>query len=38
MAMDQLRGAPRFSGDRDWNWADAAGNRTLDDYYGVPIP
>ena len=35
---NQLRGAPRFAGDRDWNWADAAGNRALDDYYGVPIP
>jgi PRC-barrel domain protein len=35
---NQLRGAPRFGGDRDWNWADAAGNRSLDDYYGVPIP
>jgi hypothetical protein len=33
----QLRGAPRFSGDKDWNWADTAGNRALDDYYGVPV-
>jgi PRC-barrel domain len=33
----QLRGAPRFSNDREWDWADAARNRSLDDYYGVPI-
>jgi hypothetical protein len=35
---NQLRGAPKFGGDRDWDWADAAGNRALDGYYGVPIP
>jgi hypothetical protein len=34
----QLRGAPKFSDERDWNWADTAGNRAVDDYYGVPIP
>src|ERR1700759_1318481 len=33
----QLRGAPKFGEDRDWDWTDAAGNRALDDYYGVPI-
>ncbi len=33
----QLRGAPRYSDDKDWNWADGAGNRALNDYYGVPI-
>jgi hypothetical protein len=33
----QLRGAPRFSEERDWNWADKAGNHAVDDYYGVPI-
>jgi hypothetical protein len=34
---DQLRGAPKYSDDSDWNWNDAAGNRGLDDYYGVPV-
>ena len=34
---NQLRGAPKFSGDRDWDWADAARNRSLDDYYGIPV-
>jgi hypothetical protein len=33
----QLRGAPKFGGDRDWDWADAARNRSLDDYYGIPV-
>jgi hypothetical protein len=33
----QLRGAPKYGDDRDWDWADAARNRALDDYYGVPI-
>jgi hypothetical protein len=33
----QLRGAPKFGEDRDWDWTDAARNRALDDYYGVPI-
>jgi hypothetical protein len=33
----QLRGAPKYGNDRDWDWADAARNRALDDYYGVPI-
>ncbi|MGA2996873.1 PRC-barrel domain-containing protein [Bradyrhizobium sp.] len=33
----QLRGAPKFGGDRDWDWADAGRTRSLDDYYGIPI-
>jgi sporulation protein YlmC with PRC-barrel domain len=33
----QLRGAPKFSEERDWNWADPAGNRAVDNYYGVPV-
>jgi hypothetical protein len=31
----QLRGAPKYSDDRDWNWADPARSRSLDEYYGV---
>jgi hypothetical protein len=34
---EQLRGAPKFGGDRDWDWADAVRNRSLDDYYGIPV-
>jgi hypothetical protein len=33
----QLRGAPKYGEDADWNWADVAGNRAVDDYYGVSI-
>lgn len=33
----QLRGAPKYSDDNGWNWGDVAGNRALDDYYGVPV-
>lgn len=32
----QLRGAPKYRGDTDWNWSDASRNRELNDYYGVP--
>ena len=34
---DQLRSAPKFSNDNDWNWGDPAGNRAVDEYYGVPV-
>ena len=34
---DQLRGAPRYREEADWNWSDAARNRALNAYYGVPI-
>ncbi len=33
----QLRGAPKFGPGSEWNWADVAGNRAVDDYYGVPV-
>jgi PRC-barrel domain len=32
---NQLRGAPSYSDDRDWNWADPARGRSLDEYYGI---
>jgi hypothetical protein len=34
---NQLRGAPKYRDERDWNWSDAARNRALNDYYGVPL-
>jgi hypothetical protein len=34
---DQLRSAPRYGNDNDWNWSDQAGNRAVNDYYGVPV-
>ena len=33
----QLRGAPKYGDDSDWNWSDAAGNHALNDYYCVPV-
>ena len=32
---DQLRGAPKYSDESDWNWGDTVRNRALDQYYGV---
>ena len=32
---DQLRGAPKYRNESDWNWGDPTRNRALDDYYGV---
>jgi hypothetical protein len=34
---DQLRGAPKYRTDSDWNWADASRTRAIGDYYGVPL-
>ena len=33
----QLRGAPKYGSERDWNWADIGRTRAVDDYYGVPL-
>jgi hypothetical protein len=33
----QLRGAPKYTNDNDWNWSDTARARAVNDYYGVPI-
>jgi hypothetical protein len=32
----QLRGAPSFSRDRNWDWSDRAQEQELHDYYGAP--
>lgn len=34
---DQLKGAPKYASDNDWNWADASRAKTVNDYYGVGI-
>ena len=34
---NQLRGAPKYRDDRDWNWGDVGTTRALNDYYGVPF-
>jgi sporulation protein YlmC with PRC-barrel domain len=37
LTESQLRGAPRYGDDREWNWADVGTNRAVNDYYGVPL-
>jgi hypothetical protein len=34
---DQLKGAPKYAFDHDWNWGDANRTRSINDYYGTPI-
>ncbi len=34
---DQLRGAPHYASESEWNWGDVVRTRSLNDYYGVPI-
>ena len=29
----QLRGAPKYGNDNDWNWSDTNRTRTVNDYY-----
>src|ERR1044072_2769952 len=33
----QLRGAPKYRADNDWNWGDTTRIRAVNDYYGVPV-
>jgi hypothetical protein len=33
----QLRGAPKYGNDNDWNWGDANRIRAVNAYYDVPI-
>jgi hypothetical protein len=37
LTEQQLRGAPKYASDSEWNWSDAQGNRALNAYYGVPV-
>jgi hypothetical protein len=37
VTADQLRAAPKYGDANDWNWSDAARNRALNAYYGVPV-
>jgi PRC-barrel domain len=34
MTEDELRGAPKFNRNTDWDWSDRSRDRTLNDYYG----
>jgi PRC-barrel domain len=33
----QLRGAPKYGNDNEWNWGDLTRTRAVNDYYGVPM-
>ena len=33
----QLKGAPKYSNDNAWDWADSTRTRSVNDYYGVAI-
>jgi hypothetical protein len=33
----QLKGAPSYSNDNDWNWSDPTRARAVNDYYDVPL-
>jgi hypothetical protein len=35
---NQLRGAPKYGNESDWNWGETTRTRALDEYYGVAIP
>ena len=37
LTEQQLRGAPKYAGNDDWNWSDTARNRAVNDYYDVPF-
>jgi PRC-barrel domain len=32
----QLRSAPKYGNDNDWNWSDTKRTRAVNEYYGVP--
>jgi len=33
----QLRGAPKYGNDNDWNWGDTTRTRAVNEYSGVPF-
>jgi PRC-barrel domain protein len=35
---DQLKGAPKFNRNSDWDWSDRSRDRTIHDYYGAKHP
>ena len=34
---DQLKGAPKFNRNTDWDWSDRTRDRTVYDYYKTPL-
>ncbi|MTV11968.1 MULTISPECIES: PRC-barrel domain-containing protein [Bradyrhizobium] len=37
ITQDQLRGAPKYADESNWNWSDPATTRSVNAYYGVPV-
>jgi hypothetical protein len=37
IALDQLKGAPKYANDDAFNWGDATRTRAINEYYGVPL-
>ena len=35
LTEDQLKGAPKFNRNTDWNWSDRSRDRIINDYYGT---
>jgi hypothetical protein len=35
ITQDQIKGAPKYARNSDWNWEDRARTRGVDDYYGI---
>jgi hypothetical protein len=34
---EQLKGAPKYATDNDWNWSDTTRTSSIDQYYGTRI-
>ncbi len=34
---NQLKGAPKYSDNDNWNWGDPSRGRAVNDYYGIPL-
>jgi hypothetical protein len=34
---DQLKGAPKYNRNTDWDWSDRARDRSVYDYYKTPL-
>ncbi len=37
MTESQLKGAPKFNRNTDWNWSDRSRDREVHDYYKTPL-
>jgi hypothetical protein len=37
ITQDQLKGAPKFNRNTDWDWSDRSRDRAVYDYYRTPL-